>query len=33
MTVIYYNEAMFVKEVYHSIEDFHFNRDFPETLG
>lgn len=28
MTVIYYNEAVFIKEVYHSIEDFHFNRNF-----
>lgn len=28
MTVIYYNEAVFIKEVYHSIEDFHFNQNF-----
>src|SRR3712207_7164270 len=28
MTVIYYNEAVFVKEVYHSMEEFHFQRNF-----
>src|SRR3712207_1766933 len=28
MTVIYYNEEVFKKEVYHSIDDFDFNRDF-----